>query len=180
MTKKPKRILILLPLITLLLVFLIATLAILKQKQAVNLESDFNTAKEIDLPQFSFQNILPNQPDLTNSDFISQKYSLLNIFASWCKTCHAEHPILMQLADNKNLNIYAIAFRDIDANTQKYLEKNGNPYLKVATDKKAQLTKILGVKGIPETFLINPQGQIIKRHQGNLDHQFIKDISRFF
>ena len=49
----------------------------------------------------------------------------------------------MQLFDEKKINIYGIAWMDIDYNTKEYLSQNGNPYLKIGLDSKGVFSKIM-------------------------------------
>jgi len=177
--EKMKRIVIsLIPLIFLILIVIVGVIAIKNNSKENELATKFENHEIIDLPQFSFQNLYQNQENLTNLDF-KEGYSLLNIFASWCVTCHAEHDILLELAKSKKIKIYGIAFQDIDENTKKYLENNGNPYLKVGVDRRGELRKLLSVNGVPESFLINNKGQIIYRHQGNLTQDMVKFLTHF-
>jgi len=105
----------------------------LNNKQEKNQESadssDFNVGFEkirITLPEFSFPDLYDENQDFSKKDLIG-KYSIINFFASWCTTCHAEHEILLKLQSENILDIYGVAWRDIDVKTKEYLEKNGNP-----------------------------------------------------
>ncbi len=166
------------PLIVLILIFIVGVLTIYKIQDKKELEERFFSQKIIDLPQFSLQNLFDDNDSLTNSDFTEKEYYLLNVFASWCTSCRAEHDILLKISNNKNINIYGIAFKDIDENTKQYLAYNKNPYKKVGIDRRGELSDLLFVKGVPETFLINKKSQIIYHHQGGLDQEFISLINK--
>lgn len=107
-----------------------------------------------------------SQEKLINS---KNKYTIVNIFASWCASCIEEHDVLFEIAKDSSVNLYGIAWNDYSENTKNYLQKFGNPYQKVALDSKGKLNKMLGVGAVPETFLINPDGAIIYRHRGALN-----------
>lgn len=48
------------------------------------------------LPQFNLPNML--LPDLTFTNAqLKGKVSLLNVWATWCSACYAEHPMLMKI-----------------------------------------------------------------------------------
>ena len=168
----------LIPLIILVLIFIIGIFAIYKIEDKKELEQSFAEEKTIDLPHISFQNLFNDNDFVTNLDFEKSEYSLLNVFASWCVSCVVENEVLLKISQNKNINIYGIAFRDIDANTKKYLEKNKNPYKKVGVDRKGELSELLLVEAIPETFVINKKNQIIYRYQGPLDQEFIEFLNK--
>jgi cytochrome c biogenesis protein CcmG/thiol:disulfide interchange protein DsbE len=114
------------------------------------------------LPVFSLDNTKFSHNDL------SGKYSLLNIFGSWCIACKIEHPLLMKLQQKNILPIYGIAWNDKPDNLLRYLNKYGNPYKKTGIDMTGQAIINLGVTGAPETFLISPDGLILYHHTGAL------------
>ena len=44
--------------------------------------------------------------------FQVEKYYLLNIWSSWCVPCRQEHPLLMNLSKNKNIELIGINYKD--------------------------------------------------------------------
>ena len=168
---KSKVVISLLPLIILILLFFVGFLAISKMQKEQDLSTKLDNMEEVYLPNFSFSNLYDPEDFLTNKDLIKSSYSLLNIFASWCSGCVVEHDELLRLS--KFIDIYAIAYQDIDKNTKKYLDKYQNPYKKIGIDRRGELSKILMVKAIPETFLIDKNGKIIHRYQGVLNKEMI-------
>ena len=134
--------------------------------------------EKIALPEFSLPNLYDENKPFSKADLIG-KYSIINFFASWCTTCRAEHEILMRLKDDRIADIYGVAWRDINQNTKDYLGKSGNPFTKVAGDNKALFTKIIGLNAVPETLIIDPQGNVILRYKGNLEDYVIEDIKKF-
>ncbi len=164
----------LIPLIILVLITVVGILAIYETKKQNDLNSKFERGDNIILPEFSFKNLYKGEENLTNLDFRG-KYSLLNIFASWCSTCHLEHDTLVKISKDGNIDIYGIAYNDIDENTKKYLKNNQNPYQKVGVSRGDELLELFSIQGIPETFLIDKKGQIIYRHQGTLT----KDVANY-
>jgi len=173
-----KKITYIIPLIILVLITAVGSFAIYRIEKSKHLEQNFESKKIIELPQISFQNLFDANDSITNLDFAQSEYSLLNVFASWCMSCVEENGILLKLAKNKNINIYGIAYHDIDENTKKYLGENQNPYKKVGVDRKGELANALLVEAVPETFLINKKGQILRRYQGPLDEKFIDFINQ--
>lgn len=94
----------------------------------------------------------------------SGQVALINVFASWCTPCRAEHPLLMKLAKTGAVPIYGIAWRDKPENIIQMLTVMGNPYQLIAMDAKATLTAKLSLTGVPETFLVDREGKI-RYHQ---------------
>jgi cytochrome c biogenesis protein CcmG/thiol:disulfide interchange protein DsbE len=169
-----KKIINSLPLISLAIIVVIGCIAIYKaqKKQALNERLENN--KIVFMPEFSLVELYDNNKTLSNQD-LNQKLSLINVFASWCTTCLAEHELLMRLSATGAIDIYGVAWRDVYDNTMRYLEKNGNPYLKVGMDNKGIFTNLLAVKAVPETFIIS-KGKIIYRLQGGLTEDVVRYI----
>ena len=174
-----------------LLVFLISIIGIstykinakqqIKQESSIEedvIETSFFEKEDILLPEFTLPN-LHNQNDVFSKQDLLGQYSVINFFASWCTTCRAEHDDLMRLKDEGIIDIYGVAWRDINDNTKVYLEENGNPFVKTASDGKALFTKIIGIKAVPETLIVNPEGRVVLRYRGNLDDFTINEIRRF-
>ncbi len=102
------------------------------------------------------------------------QYVLVNFFASWCAPCLIEHPFLNQLAQEYDLTIVGIAWRDSPANITAMLEEHGNPYDYVGLDQMDATAFSYSVEGLPESFLIGPDGTMISAHQGPLNPAIIQ------
>ncbi|MGB6975951.1 MAG: DsbE family thiol:disulfide interchange protein [Gammaproteobacteria bacterium] len=120
------------------------------------------------VPDFALPRL--NHPDqqLTQQVFVGH-VSLLNVWATWCASCQAEHPVLMDIAHSNTVTLYGLNYKDQQANAQHWLQQYGNPYQAVAYDPQGQLGLDLGVYGTPETFLIDKKGVIRYRFIGPLD-----------
>ncbi len=127
------------------------------------------------VPEFSLPSPLENEPGLSTAD-LKGKYSLVNLFASWCVSCKVEHPLLMELSKQNIVPIYGISWRDKPENTRKLLEEHGNPFTAIGNDFKGNVVLDFGITGAPETFVINPEGKIIYKHLGPLTPDVIKDV----
>ncbi|WP_160007980.1 DsbE family thiol:disulfide interchange protein [Rhizobium sp. 18055] len=109
-----------------------------------------------------------NLPALTDAA-IKGKLTLVNVFASWCIPCHEEHPILKELAKDSRLNIVAINYKDKNDNALGFLGELGNPYKAIGIDPKGQSAIDWGVYGIPESYLVGPDGTILYKRVGPFD-----------
>lgn len=171
------------------LVFLVGVIAFatykIGKKQEVELQNigekfDARFIKEkITLPDFSLPNLYDENDVFSKQDLVGKKYSLINLFASWCTTCRAEHEILMRLKDEDIIDIYGVAWHDINQNTKNYLASLGNPFKKVAADNQALFSKFVGTDAVPETLLVNPDGDVVWRYKGNLEEYAIDEIRQF-
>ncbi len=119
------------------------------------------------LPEFSLQNIYPSQPALQSS-MMNGDVVLLNVWATWCHVCRAEHEMLMKIKNDYHVPMFGLIYKDNAADAIEWLKENGNPYIFVGDDHAGDTAIDLGVYGTPELFVIK-QGKIIYRHIGTLD-----------
>ena len=107
-----------------------------------------------------------NSDDILNND----QFYLINVWASWCVPCRDEHSFLMDLRNQKNIEIIGINYKDNDQKAKNFLNELGNPYNKILSDKSGTLAIEWGAYGVPESFLIK-DGIIIKRYIGPLSQK---------
>ena len=123
------------------------------------------------LPQFSMPVLeTSGQPPAIFTNWQLELPALFNVWASWCVSCRYEHPVLMDLA-GRGVRIYGINYLDETAEAQKWLQQNGDPYLMSIKDKNGILGARIGLYGVPETYFVNADGKISKRHIGILTEQ---------
>ena len=130
------------------------------------------------IPKFSAYSFYENKVINSDNIFNKKKFYLLNIWASWCMPCRDEHPLLMSLKENNNLEIIGINYKDKNKNAQNFIESYGNPYSKILLDKDGTIAIEWGAYGVPETFLIF-ENQIIKKYIGPLNSNSILEINEF-
>ncbi len=122
-------------------------------------------------PAFSLPRL--QQPDaVLSSDDLKGKVSLLNVWATWCVACRAEHPLLVQLA-RQGVPIYGLNYKDKRPDAQRWLQRYGNPYLANAFDADGRVGIDWGVYGTPETFVIDKRGVIRFKQIGPLTREVI-------
>ena len=92
---------------------------------------------------------------------------LVNVFASWCVPCRAEHPLLMALAE-RGVTIYGINYKDPPEQARAWLAELGDPFAKIGADRDGRVGIEWGVYGVPETFVIDGEGRIRHRFVGPL------------
>lgn len=111
-----------------------------------------------------------NLPALTDAA-ISGKLTLVNVFASWCVPCRDEHPVLKELAKDGRLNVVGINYKDRNDNALRFLGELGNPYSAIGVDPNGKAAIDWGVYGIPESYLVGPDGTILFKKVGPFDPQ---------
>lgn len=94
--------------------------------------------------------------------------ALVNVFASWCVPCLAEHPILTRLAEREGVAIYGINYKDAAAEARTWLNRHGDPYTRIGAlpAERAEAGIDLGIYGVPETFVIDSNGIIRHKETG--------------
>jgi cytochrome c biogenesis protein CcmG/thiol:disulfide interchange protein DsbE len=109
-----------------------------------------------------------NDPGRTVSDeLLRGKISLVNVWASWCVSCRAEHAELMRLSrELQEVQILGLNWKDETADAMRMLRLSGDPYLVSAYDPDNQVGIHWGVYGAPETFLVDAEGIICYKKIG--------------
>lgn len=105
---------------------------------------------------------------------LAGRVSLVNVFASWCVPCREEHPMLMELARDERLHIVGLNYKDEGENALRFLGQLGNPYDAVGVDRAGKFAIDWGVYGVPETFVVGPDGRIAFKHVGPLTDEVIR------
>ena len=119
------------------------------------------------VPDFILQDIYDPDKQYDASILKGQKM-LLNVWATWCPTCYAEHKYLNELA-KEGLYIVGMNYKDDRKKAIRWLSDLHDPYKISLYDNNGMLGMDLGVYGAPETFLIDSLGIIRYRHVGDLN-----------
>lgn len=110
-------------------------------------------------PEFQLPSLYSQQPFVSPQIF-KGKVSLLNVWATWCRACRAEHPALMEIVRDYDVNIYGLVYKDNKDAADAWLARAGNPYKAVGVDVQGDVGIDLGVYGVPETYVIDQRGVI--------------------
>jgi len=104
------------------------------------------------------------------------KVSLVNVWASWCVPCHTEAPLLVQLSADKELQMVGINYKDGADNARRFLGRHGNPFSMVGVDGNGRASIEWGVYGVPETFIVGPDGAIVAKLVGGITPENIEAV----
>lgn len=116
-------------------------------------------------PNFSLPPVEGRKLGLSTSD-LKGEVSLVNVFASWCTECRAEHPVLMRLREDGTVPIHGINYKDKPEDAREWLDGLGDPYTRIGADLDGRVAIDFGVYGVPETFVIDKAGRIVHKHIG--------------
>ncbi|NIM70650.1 MAG: DsbE family thiol:disulfide interchange protein [Xanthomonadales bacterium] len=107
-------------------------------------------------------------------DFSGAPY-LINFWASWCVTCVVEHPVITDLARSGRLRVVGLNFRDEPDDALGWLARHGDPYAVSVSDYDGRVSINFGVYAAPESFLVDPQGEIVYKHIGALTPEVLEE-----
>ncbi len=108
-------------------------------------------------------------------DDLLGKPALVNVWASWCVACRAEHEVLLRLARETQLPIIGLNYKDKREAALQWLADLGNPYTAIAVDADGRVGIDWGVYGVPESFLLDPQGIIRYKQIGPLTWKVLQE-----
>lgn len=124
-----------------------------------------NQAPVYELPSLS-------DPNATvGSETYAGQLALVNVWATWCVGCRAEHDYLLELSERNVLPIFGLNWRDERSKALTWLAQLGDPYMETAYDEDGRIGIDWGVYGAPETFLVGADGTVLYKHIAPLNEQ---------
>lgn len=126
------------------------------------------------LPDFDLPPVRPNESRFVRAD-LAGEVAMINVFGSWCAACRIEHPTLMRLKATGAAKIYGVDWKDTPEDGAEWLDRFGDPYLKVGLDHDSRLAIDLGVTGAPETFIVDKTGRIRYKQVGPITDDVWRD-----
>ncbi len=158
-----------------LLVFLVPlvifSLVMVMLFQRLGKDPEINPSQAVGkpLPTFSLPLLSDTSRTLTNADLPKKPFVLL-VWASWCTTCFAEHPFLMQL-HGEGVPMIGVNYKDELSDALGYLSVNKDPYIYSIQDYPGRLGIDLGLTGTPETFFVGDDGVVYKHVIGEMHEE---------
>ena len=126
------------------------------------------------VPEFALAPVLGREEGLSTQDLIGH-VSLVNVFASWCVPCRAEHPLFMELSATGEVPLYGINYKDPPEQARAWLDELGDPYARIGADIDGRAGIEWGVYGVPETYVIPSAGAIAYRHVGPITRAILEE-----
>lgn len=127
-------------------------------------------------PQLSLTRLGDGEP-FTQEQLVSGEVVLVNFWASWCAPCRVEHEQLKTLSA-EGYKLYGVNFKDTPDQALGFLAELGNPFTALAADVNSRTAIDWGVAGVPETFIIDGNGQVVKRFAGPITVPILDSVIR--
>jgi cytochrome c biogenesis protein CcmG/thiol:disulfide interchange protein DsbE len=136
-------------------------------------------------PAFSL-NILDTPEKTMSPKDMQGKVWLLNVWSSWCVSCRAEHPVLVEFSKKVNVPLIGLNYKEVRGDgafdmgkispdeerklafqrANQWLAQHGDPYTLTVMDLDGRVGIDYGVYGVPETYVIDKAGVIRMKHTG--------------
>lgn len=160
-----KRLFAFLPLVVALVVGLFALWGLTSDRDPSKIPS---TLISKPLPAFDLEPIAGVDSPGLSDKFLQEagEIVVVNVFASWCLPCRAEHPVLTQMAEERGFKLVGINYKDTPEKAAAWLKELGNPYGAIGSDQDGRAGLFLGITGVPETFIVDASGIVRYKEAG--------------
>ena len=169
--KTKKSIFSLIILVLLILSFFVFKFALEKEKiyspKIIDnqINTDFEVTDLIEEKKINFDQIL-----------LGKNFYLINIWSSWCEPCKDESDKLLELKNDTRIKMIGINYKDKKKNALNFLKSYGDPFDQIFIDKQGTISINFGAYGVPETFLINDDNEVLKKYIGPLNDKDVYEI----
>jgi cytochrome c biogenesis protein CcmG/thiol:disulfide interchange protein DsbE len=116
---------------------------------------------------------LRDDPPPTDADLGAPGVKLVNFWASWCGPCRVEHPILTALSE-EGIPVIGVNYKDEPEKALRFLAELGDPYARIGADPTGRTGIDWGIYGVPETFVVGADGEVLLRFPGPLSPDVVE------
>lgn len=102
---------------------------------------------------------------------------VLNFWASWCLACIDEHGALSAVAEayeGQPVQFYGVLYNDTPPLARRFIERLGGQSYPTLLDPRSRTAIAYGLRGVPETFFIAPDGSVDHRHVGPVTARLLR------
>ncbi len=112
------------------------------------------------------------------------KFVVVNFWATWCPPCLVEIPDLVMFHEahaGKDAVVIGVNYEDIPVEKVKAFAESqmiNYPIVRLQGPIDGRNTPFGPLKGLPTTFMVDPQGRVVARHTGMVDQQGLENFMK--
>ena len=116
--------------------------------------------------------------DTLRSSELRGQVVVLNFWASWCLACRDEHEVLSAAARmyaDRGVRFVGVLYNDRPAAGLEWIAQMGGQSYPAVLDPRSRTAIDFGLYGVPETFIIGPDGVVAYKHIGPVTTRVLAD-----
>ena len=160
-----------------------------RHDSGAKLVDDITAGKRPAAPEFRLHPIWPSalgassrlsaaiaHGEVTVAD-LAGRPTVVNVFASWCGPCKDEAPLFSAAARKYvgRIQFVSLDYQDFDADGRSFLRRYGSTYAALH-DGNGRAAHRWGVTGVPETYVLDPTGHIIRHAPGAIGKRELQPL----
>jgi cytochrome c biogenesis protein CcmG, thiol:disulfide interchange protein DsbE len=150
---------------------------------AVGLPSGTDTAKRADaaVPVRPAPELVGTTLDGEDFDLerLRGSFVLVNLWATWCAACREEMPLLVDAVRRpalRGVELVGVDVRDPAVAARRFLADLGAEDTTHVMDPDGRTAVAWGARGVPQTFLVDPEGRVVAANPGPVDVAWLTDV----